>query len=462
MKRIVILGGGFGGIYAALQLERDLRGDSDVEVTLVARENFFLFTPMLHEVATSGLDGDNIVSPIRFLLKRTQFIEGWLDKIDLEGRKVVVRRGLDQRSRELPYDHLIIALGSETNFFGIPGLAERAVPMKSLADAILLRNRLIALLEAAHFSEDKGERRSLLTVVVAGGGFSGVETIGAVNDFLRESVRFYPQLTKDMVRAVLVHPGEFILPELGEKLGRYAQRRLSERGVEIMLSTRVKNCALNVVKLENGQPPIPANTLIWTAGLTPDGILKTLPCKTEKGRIFVDETLAVPGYPGVWALGDCACCVDEATGKPFPPTAQHAIRQGKVAAQNIVASIRGAQPQPFRFRTLGQLAVIGKHTGVANIFGFQFSGFLAFALWRCVYLMKLPRLVKKLRVAVDWTLDIFFPKDLVQTVTLPAVQALVRKLEAASRDIEAAKTQDSAPGEGGRPPDGNANRTGTT
>lgn len=198
----------------------------------------------------------------------------------------------------------------------------------------------------------------------------------------------------------------------------------------------MKDCSHNEITLESDAPPIPSNTLIWTAGLTPDPVLKTLPCKTEKGRVWVDETLAVPDFPGVWAIGDCAWCVEKSTGKPYPPTAQHAIRQGKVAAQNIAARLRVAALRPYRYRAIGQLAVIGKRTGVANVFGLQFSGFIAFALWRCVYLMKLPRLVKKLRVAVDWTLGLFFPKDLVQTVSLPAVEALVRNLEVTRSDIQ--------------------------
>jgi NADH dehydrogenase len=416
--RILILGGGFGGLYAALELEKTLARDPDVEVTLVNRENFFLFTPMLHEVAASDLDLTNIVNPIRKMLQRVHFFAGDVESIDLLRRRVSVSHGLEHHHHQLEYDHLVLALGSITNFYQLPGLQERALTMKSLGDAIELRNRLIANLEEAD-SECCGDVRSLVTFLVAGGGFAGVETVAAINDFVRQALRFYPRLTEDLLRVVLVHPGPAILPELGEKLGVYAGSKLAERKVEIRLNTKVEGVSERGVELSDGSK-IATKTIIWTAGTSPNPLLALLPCNKERGRVVVDEYLQVPEWQGVWALGDCAVVPDVKTGKAHPPTAQHALREGRVVAQNIIASVRGGELKPFRFSALGQLAAIGRRTGVANILGVNFSGFFAWWLWRTIYLSKLPGFEKKLRVALDWTLDVLFSKDIVQFMTFRA------------------------------------------
>ena len=413
--RIVILGGGFAGLYAALEFERALQRGERLEVTLINGENYFLFTPMLHEVAASDLDMTHIVNPIRKLLKRVQFFHGTVDAVDLPRRSVVVSHSADRHQHTLEYDHLVLALGSVTNFFGLPGLEEKARTMKSLGDAIGVRNHLIDLLETADFECALGDRGQLLTVVVAGGGFAGVETIAAINDFVREALEFYPNLGRQQVRFVLVHPGEVILPELGEKLGRYAQRKLRDRGVEILTGTRITGVSGDDVQLNSGEA-IRTRTLIWTAGTSANPLLETLPCKKERGRVCVTPEMEVPDWPGVWALGDCAR-VPGPDGKPYPPTAQHALRQGTLLARNMLAAIRGGRKRPFVFRTIGQLAAIGRRTGVANILGVNFSGFIAWWLWRTIYLGKLPRLEKKMRVAMDWTLDLLFSKDLVQFST---------------------------------------------
>jgi NADH dehydrogenase len=409
--RVVILGGGFGGMYAALEFERALARGAALDVTLVNHDNFFLFTPMLHEVAASDLDITNIVSPIRKLLHRVTFFHGEIEAIDLLHQRVGLSHGHEQHCHSLPYDHLVLALGSTTNFFDIPGLANRAFTMKSLSDAIVLRNHLIANLEEADF-ECGGTRASLLNFVVAGGGFAGVETIAAMNDFLREAVRFFPHLRADMLRIILVSSGEVILPELGKKLGTYAQRKLIEQKVEIHANCKVTMVTDQDVMLSDGTT-VPTNTLVWTAGISPHALLNTLPCPKEKGRILVNEYLEVPGWPGLWALGDCALVPDRKTGAFHPPTAQHALREGRVAARNILATVRGDRMKPFLYSTLGLLAPIGKRTGVANILGMNFSGFIAWWLWRTIYLLKLPRFEKKLLVALDWTLDVLFSKDLV-------------------------------------------------
>jgi NADH dehydrogenase len=289
--------------------------------------------------------------------------------------------------------------------------------MKSLADAVHLRNRLIEYLEEADFECSTVPPTQLLTFVVAGGGFAGVETVAAINDFLRDAIKFYPNLTEPMLRVVLVEHGSAILAELGPELGHYAQKKLTERKIEFRLGVKVTCISERGVELSDGTA-LHAGTLVWTAGTAPCPLLEPLDRAKEHGRIVVNEYLEVAGYSGVWALGDCASIADKETGRPYPPTAQHALRQGKILGVNIAAALRGKAKQPFAFKTIGQLAAIGRRTGVAKILGFKFSGFIAWWLWRTIYLGKLPRLEKKLRVTLDWTLDLVFSKDLVQFMPL--------------------------------------------
>lgn len=400
MTRVVILGGGFAGLSAARALDRR----AELDVTVVNRDNYSLFTPMLHEVAASDIDLTHIVNPIRKRLRRSDLVVGEVRRIDTAARVVHVGGG-----HELPYDHLVLALGASTNFFGNAELERHALAMKTLNDAARLRNRLIASLEEA----DSRPREGLLTFVVAGGGFAGVETVAAANDFLREAVRHYPDLRPDMVRVVLVHAGEAVLPELDRSLGLYARRKLEERGVEVLLETRVRGYDGRTVELSDGRE-IVADTLVWTVGLAANDALQDLDVPREGGRIQVDATLQVSGHPDLWALGDCAWIPDPRTGQPYPPTAQHAIRQGRVLADNLLATLQGRPLKPFVFDTIGQLAALGRRAGVASVMGMNFSGFPAWWLWRTVYLSKLPGLEKKIRVALDWTLDLLFTKDLVQ------------------------------------------------
>jgi NADH dehydrogenase len=294
--RIVILGGGFGGLYTALELEKQLGKNPGVEATLVNRENFFLFTPMLHEVAAGDLDLTNIVNPVRKLLRKVSFFECEVENIDLERRTVEVSHGFDRHTHELPFDHIVIGLGCSTNFFGLPGLEENALTMKSLADAIHLRNRLIAALEEAD-TECTEHRQRLLTFVVAGGGFAGVETIAGINDFVRESLHFYPNLRQSDVHMVLVHPGPVVLPELSASLGEYTQKVLAEKGVEIRLNTRVESYENRCAQLSDGTR-VACETLVWTAGTTPHVLLGMLPCPKERGRLVVKDTMEVTGHPG--------------------------------------------------------------------------------------------------------------------------------------------------------------------
>src|SRR5438128_4873945 len=328
-KRIVILGGGFGGVYAANHLEKLLARIDSVEIRLVSRDNYFLFTPMLHEIAASDLEITNIVNPLRKLLRKVDVLVGDVNQIDPRTKRVLISRGYRKPLQKLDYDHLVIALGSITNFYDLPGLAELAVPMKSLRDAIQLRGQILRYLEEANSEGDPAERQSSLTFVVAGGGFAGVETVAALNDFVREALRFYPNLCEDMLRVILVHSGPAILPELGESLGRYTAKVLARRGVEVRLNTRVKSVTEDKVFLTDGVS-IPSRTLVWTAGTVPSPIISSLPCAKERGRLLVNQLLGVPDWPNVWAVGDCAFVPDiRNSGKSHRPTAPHATLQGK-------------------------------------------------------------------------------------------------------------------------------------
>jgi len=426
-KRVLILGGGFAGLTVAMELEKKLAHDPSVELTLVNRENFFLFTPMLHEVATSDLDLTTIVNPARKMLRRVRFLAGEVDHIDISQRKVLFSHGFDHHHHTLEFDFLVLGLGSVTNLFGIPGLREYALTMKTLGDAMRLRNHLIAHLEEAD-SDCCKVKEPLLTFVVAGGGFAGVETVAGINDFLRGALRSYPHLTEAMLRIVLVHSGPVILPELRERLGVYAQRKLTERKVEIRLNTKVSTFSGKMVQLSDGTT-IDTNTLVWTAGTSPNPLLETIPCAKERGRLLVTESLELHAWPAVWALGDCSAIPDRRTGGFYPPTAQHAFRQGRIVARNIIAAVRGTDKKRFHFSTIGQLAAIGRRTGVANILGINFSGFIAWWLWRTIYLSKLPRFEKKLRVVFDWTLDLIFSKDLVQFLDARAPMISRREID---------------------------------
>jgi NADH dehydrogenase len=437
-RRILILGGGFAGLSVAMELEKKLAKDPSVEITLVNRENFFLFTPMLHEVAASDLDLTAIVNPARKMLRRVHFFAGEIDQVDIEQRRVVVSHGFDHHHHTLEFDFLVLGLGCVTNLYSIPGLQEHALTMKTLGDAMRLRNHLIAHLEEAD-SDCCKVKEPLLTFVVAGGGFAGVETVAGINDFVRASLHSYPHLAEDMLRVVLVHSGRVILPELAEELGAYAQRKLVERKLEVRLNTKVESLSGKAVRLSDGTM-IETNTLVWTAGTSPNPLLETIPCAKERGRLLVDESLELQAWPRVWALGDCSA-VPARTGGYHPPTAQHALRQSKIVAHNVIASVRGTEKKRFDFMTIAQLAAIGRRTGVGNILGINFSGFLAWWLWRTIYLSKLPRFEKKLRVAFDWTLDLIFSKDLVQFLDVRAPMISRRDTDPAKQSkTEAART----------------------
>lgn len=411
--RIVIIGGGFAGTSIALQLERLFRRQPEVQITMIDGENFFTFTPLLPEVPSGSIQPKHIVFPLRALLRRTTVRQAEVKTLDLENREVVAAHCHACGDFVVPYDHLILALGSVSSFFGLPGVEEHALTMKSLADATALHAQVIDKLEHADLNPNSAARRELLTFVVAGGGFAGVETLAEINDFVRGATKFYRNVSQSDIRMVLVHSGQRVLPEVSESLSAYALKKLRSRGVEVLLETRVAECTGHSVRLSNGDV-IPGHTLVWTAGTAPCPILKRLDVPRNKaGKIEVEATLAVKDRPGLWAVGDSASIPDIVTGKTCPPTAQYALREGKQLAKNIAASMRGGELKPFKFKALGLLAGLGRRSAVAEVFGMKFSGFIAWWLWRTIYLMKLPGFERKLRVAIDWTLDLFFARDIV-------------------------------------------------
>jgi NADH:ubiquinone reductase (H+-translocating) len=420
--KIVILGGGFAGTSVALRLERLLRRRKDVQITLLDAENFFTFTPLLPEVPSGSIQPKHIVFPLRALLRRTTVNQAELVSVDLERRELVARHCGRCGTFTLAFDHLVVALGSVGNFFGIPGVAEHALTIKSLADAAALHAHLIDKLEHAELELNIQRRRELLTFVVAGGGFAGVETVAELNDFVRGAGRYYPRLRAADIRVVLVHSGNRILPEVSPSLSEYALRRLRSAGVEVRLETRVQSCTNRSIQLTAGEA-IDARTFVWAAGTSPHPLLGSLGIACHPtGRIAVDETLRVPEHPCVWAVGDSAAVPDPASGKLCPPTAQFAQRQGHTLAENLAAVLQGKEPGPFRHKSLGMLAGLGRRSAVAEVGGLRFSGFFAWWLWRTVYLLKMPGLERKVRIALDWTLDLFFPRDIVYLRSLHAIQ----------------------------------------
>ena len=443
-QRIVILGAGFAGLYAALELERTVARDPGVEVLLVDPQNFLLFTPMLHEVASGSLDPSSIVVPIRETLRRVQFLQAHTKAVDFAARTVTVASGADRRARTIAFDQLLIAAGSQTRF--PPGLRPHVHGMKTIHDALVLRNWLIGLLERAEIEEDPARRRALLTVAVAGGGFSGVETIGAINDFLHEVARHYRRVSAELPRLVLIESNDRLLPEFEPALGEYTASRLRDAGIDVRLRTKVAAFDGRSLALDSATDAatLAARTLIWTAGVAPSALIESLSLAKERGRIAVADTMAVPGHEGVWACGDCAA-VPGPLGTPYPTTAQHAMRQGVQAARNIAAVVRGraAQIRPFRYEMLGQFAAIGRHRAVATLFGRRFSGFIAWLMWRGAYLSMLPRLDRKVRVFLQWMLEICFARDSVQLLTVESMRT--GRIEELMNSARAAESADRAP-----------------
>lgn len=426
-RRVLILGGGFAGVECARKLESYFAGADDVELVMVSEDNFLLFTPMLPQVASGMIETRHIIMPIRTICEHTKFYEGRIKNIDPWGKLVNLWGTGDRRGISLHYDFLVVALGSETNFFGMSDVEKHAYTMKTLDDAVVLRNRVIDMLEQAENETDPIMRRGMLTFVIVGGGFAGVETAGEIMDLLLDAERYYPNTHRGDISVTVLEALPAILPGFSEKLASFAHRKMAEHGIDIRLRTAVTSFdgrEVSVKRLpgeEGGEEEegaggeeetIRTNTLVWTAGVTPVNTIKRSMLKTDRGKIVVNEHMEVPDFAGVFAIGDCALLKDPKSGRPYPPTAQIAEAQAKTAAANLHALIRNRPRRPFEFKSRGQMAVIGKRMGIASVFGLNISGFWAWALWRNIYLSKIPRADKRVRVLIDWIIDVFFDRDI--------------------------------------------------
>jgi len=415
-KRILILGGGFAGVYTAYELRKRL-GDEPADVAIVNRENFFVFYPLLPEIISGAIETSSILNPIRLVTPRATLFVGEVTAIDLDRQQVEVKLGLygrRQETRTLHYDQLVISLGGVPATALIEGMAENAFDVQRLSNAFALRNQLIDTLEQADIETNPNVKSRLLTFVVVGGGANGVEVVAEMRDMLLQVTSRYRHIERDDIRVVLIHVGSRLIEDMPEDLSRFAERLLRQKGVEIRFTTRVSRVDPGRVIMENGDS-IEASTVVGSVGVQPNPLTRDLPVeRNRRGQIKVNHALNVPGYANVWAIGDNAEVLDPHTDKPYPQTAQHAVREARLVARNIVASLRGEQLQPMRYKTLGQMVALGHRSAIASVKGLKLSGFPAWWLWRSYYLLQLPRWEKRLRVVFDWTLDLAFPPELTQ------------------------------------------------
>lgn len=423
-KRILVLGGGFAGIECVRKLESLFPDENDIQITLVSEDNFFLFTPMLPQVASGTIETRHIVIPVRTLLKRTKFYEADVKSIDPYGKTVTLSGTKEKRGITLHYDFLVLALGSQNNFFGMDKIEELSYSVKTLNDAVVLRNRAIDMLEQADNETNPILKKSLLTFVIVGGGFAGIETAGEIMDLLHDARKYYKNIDKTDIRVVVLEALPAILPGFNEKLAKFALQKLHERGIEVKINTKLSSfsgdeviiedakAAPDAAQRESGASSIQTRTLVWTAGVTPVDIVKKSVFKTNRGGIVVDDFLQAVDFPEVFAVGDCCYIIDPKNNRPIPPTAQSAEFAAEIAAVNLHAIIKNKQKEKFVYKPRGQMAVIGKRSAIASIFGIHLHGMLAWMLWRIIYLLKIPRLDKKVRILLDWTIDLFFDRDI--------------------------------------------------
>jgi NADH dehydrogenase len=429
--RIVVLGGGWGGVTTARHLERSFRGRTDVEITLVSRENFFVLTPLLFEACSGALELRHCAQPIRAALRRARFIEATIEAVDVE-RRVVRAVAPEAGTYDLPYDHLVVALGASTNDRLIPG-SSNAFTFKTMADALVLRNHVIERLERADAAPDAASRQRCLTVVIIGGGLVGVELLGELTAFAQDVLRFYPRIRRDEIRFRLFEAGARILPEIDEQLAAVAARVLQRRGAQISVSTPVRSIEAGRVHLAN--ETIDAGTIVLAAGIVPNAVASAIPVvHDQRSRIVVDETMRSRSDPHVWALGDCAA-IPGPDGRPYPALAQHTLREAKQLARNLRAVVDGRAPAPFVYHPLGTMASLGHTRAVALVLGVRLTGFPAWWVRRTYYLFQMPRWDRRLRIVLDWTVALFFRPDITK-VGLQVERAL-RAQESATMSIEA-------------------------
>jgi NADH:ubiquinone reductase (H+-translocating) len=408
--RILILGGGFGGVYTARHLERLCKSRPDVEIGLVSQDNFLVMTPLLFEVCSGTLDLRHCSFPIRAFLRTTRFGEATVQGIDLERRVVHVVAGAEHG--ELPYDHLVLALGAMTNQKMIPG-SENAFTFKTLADAFLLRNHMIERFERADVERDPQHKRRLLTFVVIGGGLVGVELFGELTAFVDEIMPLYRHVSREEIRFLLLQAGDRLMPEIDAKLADYGARVLrGRRGAEIRIHAPVR--AIEPGKVHLSDESIEAETIVLAAGIVPNPVVAGLPVeKDQRGHIVVDGTMRCKSHPEVWALGDCAL-ISAPDGKPYPNLAQHALREAKVLARNIHGSLNGRPPQPFVYNTLGMMGSLGHSRAFGQLLNVRVHGVLAWLVRRTYYLLQMPGWSRRLRIMIDWTFALLFRPDIVK------------------------------------------------
>lgn len=424
-RRIVVLGGGFAGVSAAQELVRQLRrqrrlagrpdttSDDPIEVLLLNRDNYFVFQPLLADIISGTIETTHVVVPLRRMLPGCAVEVGYIDGVDPGAKTVRLRRRLSGQVVPIPYDALVVALGGVTDLGAVPGMAEHGVGVATLGDAFYLRNRALDMLEEARIEPDEERRHRLLTFVVVGGGSTGVEVAAELKDLVELAARSFGDVTLEP-RVVLVHARQTVLSELGDRLGRYATRKLRDAGVDLRLERRVRRVDVDRVELDDGST-IPAATVVSTVGKAPNPALAGLSNDGDGRRwLTPDATFAVPGLENVWALGDCASIIDPKTGRPMPATAQHAVREGPHAARNVLAALDGRPQTPFDYGQLGMLVSVGRFKAVGDVLGIKVSGLLGWFLWRSYYLLRLPTLDRRIRVAIDWTLDLLLKRDIVE------------------------------------------------
>jgi NADH:ubiquinone reductase (H+-translocating) len=414
-KKVLVVGGGFGGVFAAKALERLGRDQFDIE--LINNNNYFVFQPLLPEVAAASIHSSDAVVPLRLLLRRTQVRQADVMGIDFGKKTVTVVQGFRRLPVDLPYDELVIALGMTVDLKRFPGLPEHALTMKNLADAHRLRTHVISCLEMADVVTDPELKQQLMTFVVVGAGFSGVETVAEVNELIRRALKYYPNIKQDEIRVYLIEYAGRILPTFPADLAEYATRRLQIHGIDVKTGVGTKAATSTAVELTNGSV-IPTRTIVATIGNGPHPLVEALGLDMHWGRIKTDRFMRVAGREGVWAVGDSAeiPLVEHPAEDPAhyaPPTAQFAVREGQQLAQNIVAKAKEAEVKPFAYESKGSLASLGMSKAVAEVYGVKLSGTLAWLLWRGFYLSFLPDFATKLRVLVNWVLNLFVPPNIV-------------------------------------------------
>jgi NADH:ubiquinone reductase (H+-translocating) len=414
-KRILVVGAGFAGLYAAMGMRPLARAGH--RITVVNPQNFMQYQPFLPEVASGTIDPRAVAVPLRTTLRHCDVVIGEVGPLDHQGRSATIRLA-DGSERVMEYDVLVLTPGSTSRVLPIPGLAELGIGFKTVQEAIYLRNRVLSRLDVAAETEDEERRRAALTFVFVGGGYAGVEALGELEDLARDAIASYPSLRPEEMRWILVDVAPKILPELGPKLAAYAVERLAERGIEVLVETRLESYEDRIVRLSGGRT-FAADTLVWTAGVRPSSIARNagLPVD-EAGRVRVDEHLRVEGAEDVWAAGDAAAVPDRTTGGIMPPTAQHGMRQGRRLARNLTAWIEGGRLEPFVHRNIGAVCSLGRYKGIAVVWGVKLKGFPAWFAHRTYHLYAMPTLTRKAKIAADWTVALLFPRDLAQLGSL--------------------------------------------